>query len=142
MLTHGPELGHVVELPELQWHAQTVPHFDYLLRDLRPACVLAGGHCLPVNLPAPERLIWQELYASASASRQRDLAKAEKDLLQAATLIAILVEGDDFHLAGSRAEVPGDVLKAAQTRGPALRRLLNAHPQALDEVEQALAGAA
>lgn len=137
MLTHGPELGQVVELPELQWHAQAVPHLDYLLHDLHSASVLAGGHCVPVNLPAPERLLWHKLYASAS--RQRDPAKAEKDLLQAATLIAILVESDDFHLAGSMTDVPDEVVQAAQSRTPALRRLLKAHPQALDAVEEALA---
>lgn len=140
VLTHGAVLGQVVAMPALQWHAQTMPHFDYLLHAPRRSCLLAGGHCIPVDIPAPERLVWHKLFSSAN--RQQDLAKSSKDLLQAATLIAALVECDDLHLAASAAEVPAEVLKAAQSRLPLLRRALVAHPQALDGVEQALARAA
>lgn len=61
VLTHGKTLGQIVPVPELKWHAQAMPHFDYLLREPRPATLLAGGHCIPVNLPTPERFVGHKL---------------------------------------------------------------------------------
>lgn len=137
MLTPGPQLGRLVVLPELQWHAQAVPHFDYLLREPRRACLLAGGHCISVAVPAPQRLVWHKLYSSAK--RRHDLAKADKDLLQAATLAAALVEDDHVNIVESAADVPAQLRNAARRRLPALRKLLMAHPQALEEIERAVA---
>lgn len=123
-------------MPELQWHAQTVPFYDYLLREPREAAFLAGGHCLPVNLPAAERFLWHKLYASASRSGSPE--KAQKDLVQAATLAAILVEQDDASLPQSLAEAPPEMQEAARKRLPAMRKLLKVHPQALEAMELAL----
>lgn len=67
-----------------------------------------------------------------------DTAKAEKDLRQAATLLAVLVERDNLELATTVRLVPREVLNAARRRLPALRSLLEPHPQALDEVERVL----
>lgn len=136
ILTSGTALGQVVHLPELDWHAQTVPYFDYLLTSPRQAAMLAGGHCVPVNAPAPERLAWHKLYSSTR--RANDTAKAEKDLRQAATLLAVLVERDSLGLSTTIKTVPKEVLGAARQRLPALQRLLAPHPQVLDEVERAL----
>jgi hypothetical protein len=137
VLTPGRTLGQVVPIPELRWHAQTVPHYDYLLKETRRVALLAGGHCVPVNVPAPERLVWHKLYSSAS--RSGDRVKAEKDLRQAATLAAILVEVDDVVLEQTLSEIPGEVLVAARSRMPSLKTLLQAHPQALEQMEMALA---
>jgi hypothetical protein len=140
ILTSGEELGRVVHLPELDWHAQSVPYFDYMLTSPRQAAMLAGGHCVPVNAPAPERLAWHKLYSSTR--RANDTAKAEKDLRQAATLLAVLVERDNLALSTTAQAVPKEVLGAAHQRLPALQSLLEPHPQALDEVERALHGVA
>jgi hypothetical protein len=136
VLTPGKTLGQAVPISELRWHAQTVPHFGYLLKETRHAALLAGGHCVPVNAPAPERLVWHKLYSSAS--RTSDRIKAEKDLRQAATLAAILVEVDDVVLEQTLSEIPQEVLAAARSRLPALKTLLQAHPQALEQMEKAL----
>jgi hypothetical protein len=136
ILTPGTALGRVVEVPELQWHAQAIPHFDYMLAVPRRVAVLAGGHCVPVTAPAPERMAWHKLYSSTR--RATDSAKAEKDLWQAATLLAVLVERDNLPLVTTTAAVPEEVLGAARQRLPSLRSLLAPHPQALDEVERAL----
>jgi hypothetical protein len=136
VLTHGPVIGQPVLLPELQWHAQTVPFYDYLLRDPRQAAVLAGGHCVPVMLPAPERLVWHKVYASTA--RSGNAAKSQKDLLQAATLAALLVEQDDAILPASLARAPHELKQAVRARLPTLERLLGSHPQALTEVKAAL----
>jgi hypothetical protein len=136
LLTHGKLLGQVVPIPELQWHAQTVPHYDYLLDKPRPVALLAGGHCVPVVAPAPERLVWHKLYASAN--RSGDHIKAEKDLRQAATLAAVLVEVDDFSFEATLSGIPREVLAAARSRLSLLTALLQAHPQALEQMEVAL----
>ena len=136
MLAHGDALGRVVPLPELQWHAQAIPHFNYLLREPRAAALLAGGHCVPVNLPAPERFVWHKLYASASRAGFPE--KAQKDLVQAATLAAVLVEQDDCVLADALADAPRAVAVAARSLLPALRRVLVNHAQALGQFEDAL----
>jgi hypothetical protein len=136
VLTHGKTLGQIVPIPELQWHAQTVPHYDYLLEEPRQVALLAGGHCVPVQAPAPERLVWHKLYSSAS--RSGDRIKAEKDLRQAATLAAILVEVDDAVLEPTLSDTPRAVLAAARSRMPALEALLQAHPQVLEQMQTAL----
>jgi hypothetical protein len=138
ILAPGSVLGQVVAVPELRWHAQTIPHYDYLLAAPRDAAVLAGAHCIAVKLPQPERFVWHKLYASAVRSGTPD--KARKDLQQAATLAALLVEQDDAPLAESAAEAPKSLLRAARSRLPSLRGLLHAHPQALEQLERALAG--
>jgi hypothetical protein len=137
MLTHGSVLGRAVPLPELQWHAQSVPFYEYLLREPRDAAMLAGGHCVPVKLPAPDRLLWHKLFASGN--RSGDAAKAQKDLLQAATLAAVLVERDEIELPASLAAAPRELRDAARARLPALEKLLTPHPQALAHLQGALA---
>jgi hypothetical protein len=136
VLAHGDALGQVVPVPELKWHAQTIPFYDYLLREPRQAAMLAGGHCVGVNLAAPERFVWHKLYSSAVRGSFPE--KAQKDLLQAATLAAVLVEQDDAVFSESRVDVPGAMLAPARTRLTPLRKLLVKHPQALEQLELAL----
>ncbi|MES2956688.1 MAG: GSU2403 family nucleotidyltransferase fold protein [Pseudomonadota bacterium] len=133
VLTHGEKTGKTVALAPLQWHAQTVAHYDYLLQDTREAAILAGGHCIPVRLPAPERFIWHKLYASAV--RKSFPEKAAKDFRQAVTLAAILTEQDEDALSDSAVELPRAVksvlvrhraaLRSALERSPATRRALD-----------------
>lgn len=137
LLADGPDIGQIIKVPELDWHAQTIPHFSYLLREPRPAAVLAGGHCIPVELPSPERFVWHKIYSSTARVATKD--KAPKDLLQAATLAAVLVEQDDARLGDALAAAPPEVRAAAQTRWPALRALLARHPQTLEVIAHALA---
>lgn len=136
VLTPGAFLGAIVPVPELLWQAQTVPHFDYLLAEPREAAVLAGGHCFPVNLPAPDRYVWHKLYSSTT--RVNDPTKARKDLVQAATLAAVLVEQDDASFEDTAHDVPAVVMTAARTRLPQLREQLAAHPQTLEQFERVL----
>jgi hypothetical protein len=120
----------------LVWHAQTVPFFDYLLQAPRAGAVLGGGHCVPANLPDPARFVWHKLYSSTK--RPSDSAKARKDLQQAAVLAAVLADLEDGALEEAAAAAPGEVLEAANTRVTALRKLLAAHPAAVDAVHAAL----
>lgn len=70
--------------------------------------------------------------------RGGDRVKAEKDLRQAATLAAILVEVDDVVLEQALSDTPREVRAAARSRMPSLKTLLHAHPQALEQKEMAL----
>jgi hypothetical protein len=81
--------------------------------------------------------LWHKLYSSAR--RSADRMKAEKDLRQAATLAAILVEVDDLVLEQSLSEAPRDVWAGARSRMPSLKAMLQSHPQALEQMEMALA---
>jgi hypothetical protein len=134
LLAPGPVLGQVVALPELQWHAQAIPGYDYLLEEAQAAVMLAGGHCIPVMLPEAERMIWHKLYSSTD--RARDPAKAEKDLLQAVTLAAILVEQGNTPLRESFRRAPRELRAAALSRLPRIETLLAPHPQALDRFRE------
>jgi hypothetical protein len=136
VLAPGDVLGSVTPIPELAWHAQTVPFFDYLLQAPRAGAVLAGGHCIPANLPDPARFVWHKLYSSTK--RHSDTAKARKDLQQAAVLAAVLADVDTGALEEAAAAAPGELLDAANTRLPALRELLAAHPAAVDAIHAAL----
>ncbi len=129
-------LGGLVPIPELAWHAQTVPFFDYLLHAPRGGAVLAGGHCIPANLPDPARFVWHKLYSSTQ--RHADTAKARKDLQQAAVLAAVLSDLEDGALEEAAAAAPAPVLQAAHTRLPALLDLLAAHPAAGEALQAAL----
>lgn len=128
LLAHGAALGATVPVPELQWHAQAIPFYDYLLRDAEPGALLAGGHCVPVRLPAAARLAWHKLYASKA--RKGNPTKAKKDLVQAATLIAVLAEQEDEALTAAWSQAPRALKEAARARSTALSRLLEAHPAA------------
>jgi hypothetical protein len=130
ILAPGPQLGHVVALPELQWHAQCIPFYDYLLEDGRRAAMLAGGHCIPVTLPQTARMVWHKLYSSTQ--RATEPAKSEKDLVQAVTLAAILIEQENLPLHESFRGAPPALRSAALSRLPRIEALLAAHPQAID----------
>lgn len=131
ILAPGRVLGEIVAVPELEWHAQTIPFYDYLLDNSRAAAMLAGGHCIPIRLPEIARMIWHKLYASTR--RTNEPSKAEKDLVQAVTLAAILIEQDSAPLRESFLHAPPALRSAALSRLPRIESLLAEHLQARDE---------
>jgi hypothetical protein len=92
VLAPGKTLGAVVRIPELDWAAQTIPHYDYLLKAPELGAMLAGGHCIPVRLPQAARLVWHKLYSSTK--RRGFPEKSAKDRHQALVLAAVLSESD------------------------------------------------
>jgi hypothetical protein len=131
LLAPGPLAGETVAAPELGWHAQAMPFYGYLLEGSREAAVLAGGHCIPAQLPEAARMIWYRLYSSTR--RGRDAVLAETDLVQAATLAALMVEQDGALLRDSYRTAPRELRNAAHSRLPRLERLLAEHPRPRDE---------
>lgn len=87
------------------------------------------GNCISIA-------VWHKLYSSAA--RKGFPEKAQKDLLQAATLAAVLVEQDDAVLADALSDAPAAMVAVARTRLPALRKTLASHPQTLAQFETAL----
>jgi hypothetical protein len=134
ILAPGQALGEIVAIPELQWHAQAIPFYGYLLDGSRAAAMLAGGHCIPVMLPEVTRMIWHKLYSSTH--RRKEPSKAEKDLVQAVTLAAILIEQESVSLRESFRAAPRDLRTAALSRLPRIETLLAEHPQALDQFRE------
>ena len=137
LLTDGAKLGRSVPIPQLMWHAQTMPFYSYLLEQPHKAAVLAGGHCVRVMLPSAQRFVWHKLYSSAA--RRSFPEKAQKDLMQAATLAAVLVETQHEDFSDSFDEVPAGMKKLVKARLPALRRALAAHPQTCAQFVETLA---
>jgi hypothetical protein len=130
LLAPGRMLGQVIQVPELQWHAQAIPNYGYMLEDSQNGAMLAGGHCIPIMLPRMERMIWHKLYSSTQRTGAAD--KAEKDIVQAVTLAAILVEQDGTRLSESFQDAPEALRAAALLRLPRIAPLLDAHPETLD----------
>jgi hypothetical protein len=127
VLAPGPTLGAIIQVPELAWHAQAIPYYDYLLEDGRQAAILAGGHCIPVVLPHIERMIWHKLYSSTQRTHEPE--KAEKDLIQAVTLAAIIVEQNGVILGDSFHQAPKALRAATMARMPRIDALLAQHPE-------------
>lgn len=139
ILAPGAPLGHVIQIPELSWAAQAVPHYDYLLTDPEPAALLAGGHCIPLRLPQAARMVWHKLYAAGK--RKGFPEKAAKDRLQAATLAAALIEHDPESLATAFEAAPEEIRRAAAEQQPALNKLLSGHAEALAMISQCISSA-
>lgn len=104
VLAPGSCVGAAVDVPELAWSAQTIPHFDYLLEHAEPAAVLAGGHCIPLRLPQAARFVWHKLYASTQ--RKGFAEKAAKDQQQALVIAARLAETESHLLQHALKDAP------------------------------------
>ena len=137
VLAPGEELGALVKVPELDWFAQAIPHYDYLLEDPQPAAMLAGGHCIPVKLPRPARMVWHKLYSSTTRTGSPE--KAAKDRLQAITLAAALTEHDAAALELAFDQAPDNVKRAAVTLKTTAVAGLAAHPETADLFQRCLA---
>jgi hypothetical protein len=136
VLAPGEPLGAAIPVPELDWSAQAVPHYDYLLADPEPGALLAGGHCVPVRLPQAARMVWHKLYASTRRAGFPE--KATKDRQQALTLAAALLEHDEAALARAWQAAPPELVEAVRPlRGPLLDKALT-HPMLCGELESCL----
>jgi hypothetical protein len=119
ILTDGAETGKSVRIAPLQWYAQTVEHYAYLLENARDAALLAGTHCIAVRIPDAERFMWHKLFSSAARRSFRE--KAAKDLRQGLTLAAVLLAQDEDALHLSAAQLPRAMRRALLQQWPAIR---------------------
>lgn len=133
VLAPGDVLGAPIKVPELDWCAQAVPFYDYLLDEAEPGAMLAGGHCIPVRLPQASRFVWHKLYASTQ--RQGFPEKAAKDRQQALVLAALLADSESHLLAEAYRSAPARM--TAHIR-PILSKLIagaTAHPELVDVLQ-------
>jgi hypothetical protein len=137
VLAPGKTLGSTVNVPELEWSAQAVPYYDYLLNDPEPAAMLAGGHCIPVRLPQAGRFVWHKLYASTQ--RKGFPEKAVKDQLQALTLGAALADHDSLDLKRAFDDAPQSMLKPIKPLAKMLAAKAEGHPALVEVFNQCLA---
>ncbi len=137
MLVPGKTLGTIVRVPELQWVAQSIPFYDYLLVAPERAAMLAGAQCIPVRLPQAARMVWHKLYSGA---RRRGFPeKAAKDRSQALTLAAALASDDARALKKAGRAAPDDMLKAIRPHAKALLEQSADHPELCDVLREVLA---
>lgn len=138
LLAPGRKLGATVKLPELQWAAQAVPHYDFLLDAAEPGAMLAGGHCIPVRLPQAARLVWHKLYSSTQ--RRGAPEKAAKDRLQALLLGAVLADTDPLAIRQAFKEAPATMAAAIRPLLKTLAGSARKHPALGDALRECLGG--
>lgn len=138
VLAPGSPLGATINVPDLEWVAQAIPYYDYLLADAVRGALLAGGHCIPVRLPQAARFVWHKFYASTQ--RHGFPEKAAKDQQQALVLGALLAENDSYELKNACDAAPKQMLVPIK---PLLNELVSkagAHPALVDALYQCLDG--
>ncbi|MFA7268288.1 MAG: GSU2403 family nucleotidyltransferase fold protein [Sterolibacterium sp.] len=130
MLAPGKVLGATINIPELEWSAQGVPFYDYLLDAPEPGAMLAGGHCIPVRLPQAARFVWHKLYSSTQ--RHGFPEKAAKDQRQALILGAVLMDTDAHALQLAFKAMPALMIAALRPLANSLSSRAQEHPALRD----------
>jgi len=108
----GKARSGTVELPVLGVHAKPLRFLDFLLAETLRAAVLTGSGVL-VRVPVPERYALHKLIVAQRRIRHES-AKSRKDLAQAESLLAVLVQDRPDELL--------DLWQALRSRGPAWER--------------------
>jgi len=125
-----------LRVPELKTYALTTPYFRYLLSETQPGMVISPIGCAPVRIPVPEKFAIHKLLVSRLRVGRTE--KSQKDLRQAAILIAVLAElhpkASEEAFSKTPTSARGKILKAL---GKA-RDLAQDHPQAVDEIDRIL----
>lgn len=136
VLAPGDSLGASIKIPELEWVAQAIPYYDYLLADAERGAMLAGGHCIPVRLPQAGRFVWHKFYASTQ--RHGSPEKAAKDRQQALVLGALLAENDIYELRTAFEAAPKQMLAPIKPLLNELAGKAEAHAALVDVLHQCL----
>lgn len=126
----GEEVG-LAHVPELQAHAQALPYLGYLLGETQPGALLAREGLCAVRVPLPERFAVHKLLVAQLRSGRS--AKSDKDLAQAACLLAVLAERRAGAVEDALAAVPVSARRYVQQGIAGVLPLLgSAHPRAAE----------
>lgn len=139
LLAHGEDTGGLIPLPALAWHAQTVSHYDYLLEDAREAALLAGTHCIPVRVPAPERFMWHKFFSGLV--RTSFAEKSTKDIRQGALLAVVLASEDEDTVLEAAAKLPSSMRRVLRGQRKKVLSVLDDAAPVRELVERALVAA-
>lgn len=124
-----------VAVPALGAHAIGLPYLDYLLHEPMQSIVVGKDRLVPVALPQPGRYCVHKL--AVSALRAPGSSKTEKDVLQAAVLVAVLAATREFELEEATDEASRTLRqKARRGATQALRLLGNDYPEAIGLLER------
>ncbi len=135
VLVPGRSFGAAVRVPELQWSAQAIPHYDYMLDSPEAAAVLAGWQCIPVRVPRAARMVLHKLYSSTKRS---DRAKAAKDRRQGIILAAALTEQEPTSLRQAFKDAPQALKTSIRPLLAAILSELIDHPTAAEILRECL----
>jgi hypothetical protein len=135
LLVPSPDEGFpILPVPELGAHATGLPYLRFLLDESQEGAVLAREGCCRVRLPLPERFAVHKLLASRLRAGRN--AKSDKDILQAATICAVLGDSHPGALEDAAGAVPRAARKHLRPGLEAVRPLLEeAHPRAWEELK-------
>lgn len=118
LLTQGDQLGAVVPVASLQWHAQSIPYLDYLTEQTRVALALGASKAVPVRTPEPIRFAFHKAYSSLNR-KAVDSDKKKKDSLQCIVLLEHLQNEDEDALRQEFECAPKAIQEAVQRVFPA-----------------------
>ncbi len=136
LVPSNDDLYAAVHVPELQAHATSLPYLRYVLGENHTAAVLAReGICL-VRVPTAERFAVHKLVVSQL--RVGRSAKSDRDLQQAAVLLAVLAEHHPGAIESAVADLPVSARRYLAAGMAQVRVLLEGlHPRAWEELEGA-----
>lgn len=126
----------VLAVPELKAHATALPYLAYLLGQTQIATLISREGCCPVRIPVAERFAVHKLLVS-QLRPHRD-AKSEKDIFQAAVILAVLGEKFPGAIEIAVLDTPRSARRhLVNTLEPVLA-LMHEHPRAAEEFEHAV----
>jgi hypothetical protein len=126
-----------IAVPELNAHAIGLPYLGYLLAETQTGALLAREGCCTVRVPLPERFAVHKLIVSMLRPGRE--AKALKDRLQAATLLAALWELHPGAVESAMDAVPKRAVRHLRRARATIRDVLETqHPRAWEELQASL----
>lgn len=124
-----------IHIPELGAHAMGLPYLQYLLKETVPSVLIGRDRIVPITVPHPGWFCLHKL-ALFSLRTGADNSKREKDVFQAAMLVAALSQEQDFLLTEA-IEGMDEKLRARVKTGAkrALTLIGNDYPEAARVIE-------
>ena len=127
----------IVSVPELAAYATALPYLSYVLGQTQTATLISREGCCPVRIPVAERFAIHKLVVS-QLRVNRD-AKTEKDIFQAAVVLASLGEKFPGAIESAVRELPLSARKYLVAASVAALALMQGHPRACEELAEAIA---
>lgn len=131
------EIG-LAPVPELQAHATTLPYLAYLLGQTQLSTLIASEGVCPVRVPVAERFAIHKMMVSQLRTNRE--AKSDKDIYQAAVLVAALGDLYPGAIETAVGDTPVSARRYLQKALPLVMAQLGEHPRAAEELEAAVRG--
>lgn len=127
-----------IAVPELDAHATGLPYLAFLLGKSQMGTLISRHGAVPVRVPDPARFAIHKLLASRL--RTNMLIKSQKDVQQACVLLAMLGDHRSGDIEDACGDLPASARALVRRALPEVRRLLDAHEGALEELEAGAGG--